>query len=422
MIRVSSYNCKSLKRNVSGISKTCDVSDIVFLQEHWLFPEELPLLNNVHRDFTGFGSSSIDPSAGVVMGRPFGGVGVLWKNALAPYVKATSFDDRIVGLECCFNGTKFLFLGIYLPYDTKQNLDQYVYYLAKLKSIVDDFESPFVCILGDFNADVFKQTEFGRELTSFCRDVNLKIADVLLLPQTSITHVNDGSNTESWLDHIVCTDGFYSCIQGAGIDLTVTSSDHFPISINIGGQFTQNLSFETSTVPGSDPRWIVDWTSLGKDITDEFSNAVKRELSNIHVPYDVFDCDDGECNVHRAALNAYYEDIIGCLRNVSRSLIANKTGNNAKRVIPGWTEFVEEKHTLYGDIYALWAMIGKPRQGYIYTQMCVARSQFKYALRFCFKKNEQELRAKALADKYVKNPRNMAAFWKEVHKLNSIPL
>ena len=146
MIRISSYNCKSLKRNINGVRKVCDVSEIVFVQEHWLFPSELPLLNNVHQNFFSFGTSSVDPSNGVIVGRPFGGVGVLWTDALAPYVKPLSFDDRIVGLECCFNDVKYLFLGVYLPYDTRQNFDQYVYYLAKLKTIIDDFDSPYVCI------------------------------------------------------------------------------------------------------------------------------------------------------------------------------------------------------------------------------------------------------------------------------------
>ena len=80
-----------------------------------------------------------------------------------------------------------------MPYDSKHNFDQYVYYLSKLKSIIDDFDSPYVCILGDFNADIFKQSEFGKELESFCHEANLKIADVLLLPRSSITHVNAGS-------------------------------------------------------------------------------------------------------------------------------------------------------------------------------------------------------------------------------------
>ena len=210
MLRVSSYNCKSSKRNIGGIARLCENSDIVFLQEHWLFPSDLSSLNNVHQDFMSYGISSIDPSDSLILGRPYGGVAVLWKNDLAQFVNPVSFnDDRIIGLECHINNVKILFLGVYLPYDNKRNFDQYVYYLSKLKSIIDDFDSPHVCLLGDFNADVYKQSEFGNELQSFCSGANLKIADVLMLPQSTITHVNDGTNTESWLDHVICTGGFY---------------------------------------------------------------------------------------------------------------------------------------------------------------------------------------------------------------------
>ena len=73
MIRISSYNCQSFKRNTGGISRLCNMADILFLQEHWLFPSDLPLLNNVHNDFMSYGISAIDPSDGLISGRPYGG-------------------------------------------------------------------------------------------------------------------------------------------------------------------------------------------------------------------------------------------------------------------------------------------------------------------------------------------------------------
>ena len=100
--------------------------------------------------------------------------------------------------------------------------------------------------------------------------------------------------------------------------------------------------------------------------------------------------------------------------------LAKKLHDRGKRIIPGWNDFVEERHALLGDVYALWALIGKPRQGYIYRQLCITRSQFKYALRFCLN-NEKKLRAKALADKFANNPQNTVMFWKEVRKLNNDP-
>ena len=52
MLQISTYNCQSSNRNAGGIHKLCESSDIVFLQEHWLFPADLPSLNTIHSDFS----------------------------------------------------------------------------------------------------------------------------------------------------------------------------------------------------------------------------------------------------------------------------------------------------------------------------------------------------------------------------------
>ena len=167
-------------------------------------------------------------------------------------------------------------------------------------------------------------------------------------------------------------------------------------------------------------RWVVDWTSLDEASMNEFARTVEEKLSNVAVPYDIACCSGNDCHVHGDAINAYYEEIIDCIKNASRSTIAKQVHDRSKRIIPGWTEFVEERHALLGDVYSIWALLGKHRQGYIYSQLRIARCQFNYALRFCLK-NEKELRAKALADKFAGNPHSIATFWKEVRKLNSDP-
>ena len=167
-------------------------------------------------------------------------------------------------------------------------------------------------------------------------------------------------------------------------------------------------------------RWVVDWTSLDNANITAFAGAVEETPDNVFVPYDAIHCGVDDCYLHKDAINDYYEEIISCIRSASRSTVAKRLNDHKKRVIPGWTEYVEERHVLLGDIYSLWALVGKPRQGYIYSQLCIARSRFKYALRFCLK-NEKDLRIKALADKFPKNPRNITTFWKEVRRLNSNP-
>ena len=100
--------------------------------------------------------------------------------------------------------------------------------------------------------------------------------------------------------------------------------------------------------------------------------------------------------------------------------VSKNLGRKTKRNIPGWNEFVVDNHTLLYGIYALWVFVSKPPDGYIYQQLRLARSRFKYALRYCLR-HLRELRANSLADKLMLNPCSMAAFWKEVKRLNSNP-
>ena len=124
---------------------------------------------------------------------------------------------------------------------------------------------------------------------------------------------------------------------------------------------------------------------------NEYAEAASNLLSNVDVPFDALNCDSSSCTVHTEAITAYYDEIIHSLKHASQLHIASKKRDHFHRAVPGWTEHVNEKHVLYGDVYSLWAMVGKPRDGYIYSQLRLARSQFKYALRFCLKKMKKHL-------------------------------
>ena len=417
MVKISTYNCQSSKRNAVGISQLCQDSDVIFLQEHWLFPSDLSSLNSIHPDFISFGLSAMDPSTMLMSGRPYGGVAVLWRKGLTHLVKPVTYDDdRIIGLEFRQGETQMLFLGVYLPYCAPCNFESYVHYLGKIGTILNKSDTPYVCILGDFNADMAKMTEFGTELASFCDEARLLVADSLHLPSDSKTHVNDGHGSESWLDHIVCTKVFFEMIVKVDINNSIHSSDHFPVSIHIShDNNVQPIELETAAAD----RWIVDWTSLSPEELKEYTTAVGNNLVQLAIPYELLNC-EMTCSdsKHHELIDTYYDNIIACIQKASQITVSKKVGGKFKRNIPGWNDFVRDEHAILCDVYALWALVGKPREGYIHCQLRLARSRFKYALRKCLSQ-EKELRAKALADRLVANPHNTSGFWKEVNKLNS---
>jgi len=55
----------------------------VFLQEHWLLPCDMSILNNIHTDFLGTGRSAVDLSEDVLIGRPYGETEMLYNKLLS---------------------------------------------------------------------------------------------------------------------------------------------------------------------------------------------------------------------------------------------------------------------------------------------------------------------------------------------------
>ena len=81
-LKLVTFNCKNIKRSVEYVRKLCRSADIVALQETWLMPHDIHFLNDIDDSFSFTGKSAVDTSTGVITGRPYGGVALLWRKAV----------------------------------------------------------------------------------------------------------------------------------------------------------------------------------------------------------------------------------------------------------------------------------------------------------------------------------------------------
>ena len=146
--------------------------------------------------------SGMDCESGLLTGRPFGGIGILWKKSISIFVKTITFDNsRLLGVQITDNQEMLVFINVYLPFQCEDNYEIYVNYLGKLTALAEELATSNIVVLGDFNAA--KDTKFENELLLWCKSNNFIMSDKEILGDDHDTHtyVSDAHCTTSWLDH-----------------------------------------------------------------------------------------------------------------------------------------------------------------------------------------------------------------------------
>ena len=96
--------------------------------------------------------------------------------------------------------------------------------LGILSSILESHEEDHVCILGDFNAT--PGSPGFKEISVVLHDNNVMFRDMDILQDKRYTHVNNGSQTCSWLDRTSMSDVLSESIVDCRTLQDVACSDH----------------------------------------------------------------------------------------------------------------------------------------------------------------------------------------------------
>jgi exonuclease III len=119
---VVSYNLHGLNSGRSLLYELCNDPNnyIIGVQEHWLTPNNLHVLNNVHPDFCAYGISAMANrlSSGIYLGRPYGGVAFLWRKSINDRIQVASagVDGRSLCITLRLNDTTLVkLIVVYFP-------------------------------------------------------------------------------------------------------------------------------------------------------------------------------------------------------------------------------------------------------------------------------------------------------------------
>ena len=148
---------------------------------------------------------------------------------------------------------------------------------------------------------------------------------------------------------------------------------------------------------------------------DAYKLAVIDKLNSIVLPSEALQCKIYDCKKHKSDLENLHDMLIDtCLVAGQKALPQSGCKLKCKRVVPGWTEYVEHKKRLALTYHQMWKNAGRPNCGELYDLRKRTRADYHYAIRKV-KQKENVLRSEKLSNALLCNDNKH--FWSEVKKM-----
>lgn len=147
-------------------------------------PHDLAFLGNIHIDFAFTGNLAVDTAAGVLCGRPYGGVALLWRKSLLSKVSVIKCSSvRIAAIKVSLCDRDMQVFSVYMPTNSSDNLAKFTDCLSEIAAVIDSNGIEAVFILSDYNA----HTE-SYSIVNYLRSVRNNNGYVLILSACRVTH------------------------------------------------------------------------------------------------------------------------------------------------------------------------------------------------------------------------------------------
>lgn len=260
-IKLTSWNITGVKYNLGFLRKCLANCDILCLQEHWLYPDNISFLDSINPNFSSWGRCANNLNLDSISRRGNGGIAFLWKKCMNVSIETFTDlgDDRIAVLKVnLVDGGQMYIVNVYLP-TAAENAATYNRSLETLENILYELHgSGTVYIAGDFNAHIgtfggpksFKEVNCrGRKIGKIMDDFDLISVNSQNECKGPIeTFYSNCGLTKTTTDHILVHRDATSFILYSAVttDCSTNMSYHLAVSCVIKVNLaTKNPNFST---------------------------------------------------------------------------------------------------------------------------------------------------------------------------------
>ena len=174
---VITYNLHGINQGESLLRDFCrnDRPDVFFLQEHWLSSINMNRILNFSDDYHCISASSMESkiSSGILRGRPYGGVAIMFSNDLSSRVSCIATSERYIIARF----VNIVFINVYAPTTDKNNdqCSELQYMLSSISAeLIATLQPDDIIIFGgDFNTDMRKNSNIAQLFNDFIKDHEL---------------------------------------------------------------------------------------------------------------------------------------------------------------------------------------------------------------------------------------------------------
>ena len=401
-LKITTFNCQGFKERMYEYVKEIFLqSDILLLQETWLFNFEHKKFTNIIPNCQFYAISSMDEADIKRKGRPFGGCAILWKkNMTVAITPVNTTSPRICAVEVKSNQIKLLLITVYMPNDNDSNDINMLYgdVLSEISSIISNYEHDII-ISGDFNVDYNRIN--SQNLNLLKQFVHLEELEcvTLKITQNNFTR-EDTLGSRSFIDHIIVNN------HVSYTDLNVlynghNLSDHNPVTIQTNHNVTETRNNLTKYR-------VIDWENATKENIENYKKQLRYFLNQYHIPLCIVNCDNLFCNDHNDIIIEKVDELLEIMTICAEITIPSKIVTSEPKGIPGWNEFVKPYKNKSIFCNELWVSAGKPSSGQLFDDRKFARYKYHWAIkqvkknkdRIILNKTAQQLTQKSFNDFY----------------------
>ena len=391
----------------------------MLIQETWLYSFQENIITANLKNSTCFSTSGMNDNDVGRVGRPFGGLAIVWKQSLPFCIKPVpTISKRLCVVSMKLNDINLLLFSVYMPINdnSEDSLNDYENVLNEMSSIINLNEDCRILIGGDFNLDFVrdKRSRVFDSLTEFLsREALLCHDEVFDIDQPYYTF-ESGMGFRSAIDHFIFSDDVYTNTESFNVSYDGHNlSDHNPISMVF--RF-ESVEYDLADrEENSDKCQNYDWGKVDDICIDNFKFILDDMLCTVNLRDEVIQCNDLFCTDHKEFILDYINEIIQVISIASDIAIPklSKNKNNGKPALPGWNRYVRFYKIKSMFWSSIWMDAGRPSNGELSNVMKYSKKCYKNAIKFIKHHRENIIKENV----YQTLCRNDSNFWKEVNKL-----